>query len=115
MSYAGKFVGLNVGSWLGAVESDPNALNAGLSGTGAANGALAGVGQLQAALFGTGDIAAVIDLIGVSPEPPIVIGGGVGYYRRPPFRIPVDLLQAQRVDEDELIVLVIASALPLLH
>lgn len=48
------------------------------------------------------------------PQPPIVTGGG-SYRRRPPFRIPVDPLQAQRLDEDELIVLVIASALPLLH
>ena len=53
------------------------------------------------------------DALVIAPEASPIVTGGVGYPRL--FRIPVDLLQAQRVDEDELIALVIAQALPLLH
>lgn len=34
MSYAGNFVGQTVGQWLGAVETDPNAMYAALTGSG---------------------------------------------------------------------------------
>lgn len=62
MSYGGKFVGQYVGSWLGSIESDPNALNAGLS--------------------GAGDLSAELSFTTSPSEPPIVIGP-VGRYASP--------------------------------
>lgn len=101
MSYAGKFVGQNVGSWLGPVDSDPNALYAGLSGAGAAVGTLTALGQLQAALFGAGDLVAAILAGQGQPEPPIVVGPGiVRNYAMPAPR------RRRREEQDEEAVLV---------
>lgn len=47
------------------------------------------------------------------PPPPPEVEFNLGYATA--YRFPVDRLAAQRLEEDELIVLVIAQALPLLH
>lgn len=113
MSYAGKFVGQNVGSWLGPVDSDPNALYAGLSGAGAASGTLTALGQLQAALFGTGDISAALSYIEIAITSEAPGGGGVaGRHKGRIKREETDY--SDESDEAELMLLV-CSIIRTLH
>lgn len=73
------------------------------------------VGYRSLLAFWAGGAGAVV---ATPPQPPVMSGGGGSYrpqFRHEPRRIEIDPLQAQRLDEDELIALVIASALPLLH